>query len=87
MSAEALPTGWAWLDGDPPPVAGFEVEDAFAACFASPAGRVVAQHLRRIFLDRRVPPSASDAELRHVEGQRAAIAWLLAMASPERHAR
>ena len=57
-----------------------QLADAFAACFATPAGVVVLDQLRRVFLDRRVPPTASDAELRHVEGQRAVVAWIMAMA-------
>lgn len=51
----------------------------FHACFAGPHGEVVLAHLRRVFLDRRVPPAASDAELRHVEGQRSVVAYVLAL--------
>jgi hypothetical protein len=39
----------------------------------------VVAHLTRSILDRRLPPNASDAELRHLEGQRFAIAGVLAM--------
>jgi hypothetical protein len=53
---------------------------AMAACFAGRQGDIVIQHLKSQFLERRVPPSASDAELRHVEGQRSAIAYLLRLA-------
>ena len=80
------PAGWAWLDAaaeaDNPAKA--DLYRAAAACLGSADGRLLARHLRRVFLDRRVPPSASDAELRHVEGQRSVVAWLLAAASPER---
>ena len=87
MPAERPSPGWPWPDGEPPATADGAVDEAFVACFAGPAGRIVLDQLRRVFLDRRVAPSASDAELRHVEGQRSAAAWLLAMAAPERLSR
>ncbi|MFO1046732.1 MAG: hypothetical protein U1E52_02355 [Geminicoccaceae bacterium] len=70
--------GWGWLDaaqpsGPPTP----ELCRATAACLASPNGRVLLRHLRQSFLDRRLPPTATDAELRHVEGQRSVVAHLL----------
>lgn len=75
--------GWAWFDAEAPsPTQDDELANAAAACFAGRHGAIVVQHLRSHFLDRRVPPSASDAELRHVEGQRAAIAYLLRLAHP-----
>ena len=72
---------WAWLDGGAasagmPP----ELCRAAAACLGSSDGQYVMRHLRRAFLDRRLPPSASDAELRHVEGQRSAVAHLFLLA-------
>jgi hypothetical protein len=39
----------------------------------------VLEHLRRTVLERRLPPTASDAELRHLEGQRYAVAHIIAM--------
>jgi hypothetical protein len=39
----------------------------------------VLEHLRRTVLERRLAPSASDAELRHLEGQRCAVAHIVAM--------
>lgn len=70
--------GWAWLDAAPPvgPLTP-ELCRAAAACLASPNGRVLLRHLGQSFLDRRLPPTASDAELRHVEGQRSVVAHLL----------
>jgi hypothetical protein len=84
MSAEPALPGWPWPERDTPAAADEPLAEAFVACFATPAGRVVLDQLRRLFLDRRVAPSASDAELRHVEGQRSVVAWILAAASPER---
>ncbi len=83
MPAEPPGAGWPWTEAEAPSAA-VGIEEACLACFATPPGRLVLEHLRRVFLDRRVPPSASDAELRHVEGQRSVVAWLLAAASPER---
>ncbi len=56
------------------------MSEVYRRCFAGPTGRLVLDHLRKLFLLRRVAPTASDAELRHVEGQRTAVAWILAMA-------
>ena len=78
---------WPWPEADVAEPTAASVEDACLACFASPPGRIVLAHMRRMFLDRRVPPSASDAELRHVEGQRSVVAWLVAMAAPDRAGR
>jgi hypothetical protein len=73
-------TGWSWLRAGPvdraPPD---EIAVSFAACFASRHGEQVLAHLRARFLDRRCPPGVGDAELRHVEGERCAIAYVLAL--------
>ena len=70
--------GWAWFDA---PAMGLEAPDevcrSAAACFGTSHGRAVVRHLRRAFLERRVPPTAGDAELRHVEGQRSVVSHLL----------
>lgn len=75
--------GWSWFDPPPP---GTTKEDALAkaagACFAGPDGDILLRHLRSMFVDRRVPPDASDSLLRHVEGQRCAIDYLTRLARP-----
>jgi hypothetical protein len=74
--------GWAWFEahgGAPIDPAETELCSAFARCFAGSDGRLIVDYLKRVILDRRLPPSATDAELRHLEGQRGAIAHLLAM--------
>lgn len=72
--------GWGWFDGelakDP---SDLELCRAYARCFAGPDGAVVIAHLTRSILDRRLPPNVSDAELRHLEGQRFAIGGVIAM--------
>jgi hypothetical protein len=78
VSAPEVETGWAWLDAAPvgertPP----EVCRAAAACLGTAHGRRLLRHLRQSFLDRRLAPSVTDAELRHVEGQRSVVAHLL----------
>jgi hypothetical protein len=70
--------GWAWFDtpGAAPLLPDAACHSA-AAWFATEQGQVLLGHLRRVFLDRRVPPTASDAELRYVEGQRSVVSYLL----------
>lgn len=70
--------GWAWLDAASPGGPSTpELCRATAACLATPNGRVLLRYLGQSFLDRRLPPTATDAELRHVEGQRSVVAHLL----------
>jgi 3-oxoacyl-[acyl-carrier-protein] synthase III len=72
--------GWDALVEDPASAEPVDaVARAFAHCFRDGAGATVLEHLRKVFLDRRVGPSASDAELRHVEGQRSVVAHILAL--------
>lgn len=81
MRRDQAPDAWPWPD---PPETGErrgELEDAFVRCFASEHGRLVLAHLRRLFLDRRVGPEASDAALRHLEGQRSVAAHILSLAT------
>ncbi len=49
---------------------------AFARCFRGIDGERVLAHLRRITIERRPPPECSDAELRHLEGQRHLAAYI-----------
>jgi hypothetical protein len=84
MPVDGAPTGWAWFAASETAPAGagpdeLEVCRAFARCFAGSEGRIVLDHLKRVVLERRLPPTASDAELRHLEGQRSAVAHIVAM--------
>ena len=78
MTTAETGDGWAWFQPQTPAHEPAEEpwHDA-AACLGTPAGRALLVHLRRSFLDRRVPPTASDAELWHAEGQRAVVHHLL----------
>jgi hypothetical protein len=74
--------GWSWFEVPSKPTSDPsepELCRAYARCFAGPDGDDVIAHLTRSILDRRLPPNATDAELRHLEGQRFAIAGVLAM--------
>lgn len=74
--------GWSWFDAGVRPTdetSELDLCRAFARCFADQDGQRVMAHLARTILERRLPPSASDAELRHLEGQRCAIANIVAM--------
>ena len=83
MPPDGAAQGWGWFADDPAPLEPdpeeLELHRAFARCFAGADGRVVLEHLRQTVLERRLPPHASDAELRHLEGQRYAVAHIVAM--------
>jgi hypothetical protein len=84
MPADGALSGWGWFEAQDASTAGPASEDrelclAFARCFAGADGQLVLDHLRRVILERRLPPPASDAELRHLEGQRHAVASIVAM--------
>lgn len=75
--------GWLWFESAPPvKVQDEALSNAAIACFAGRNGELLLQHLRSVYLERRLPPTATDAELRHVEGQRSAIAHLIRLARP-----
>ncbi|KJS38864.1 MAG: hypothetical protein VR70_09105 [Rhodospirillaceae bacterium BRH_c57] len=52
---------------------------SYARVFAGGDGRRVLDHLRGQTVNRALGPGASDAALRHLEGQRALIASILAL--------
>ena len=82
MTSSLPPTGWAWFEDQDNPTRDTgepALCRAFARCFAGPDGQQVLAHLRRLILDRRLGPSATNAELWYLEGQRGAIAYVLGM--------
>jgi hypothetical protein len=82
MPFDGAPSGWDWFAADnaaPTDADELELCRAFAHCFAGAAGKSVLEHLRRVILERRLAPHASDAELRHLEGQRYAVAYIAAL--------
>lgn len=48
----------------------------FARVFRGGDGTAALAHLRRLTIERRLPPDASDAALRHLEGQRFLVAHI-----------
>lgn len=67
--------GWDWF-ASPSTKPKDETAKVFVDCFATPSGKVVLAHLRKHILERRLPGSASADELRHLEGERSAIAYI-----------
>ena len=77
-----LPAGTGLRPTMPHPPIAEELElcRAFARCFAGADGQSVLEHLRRASSSSVAwRPNASDAELRHLEGQRYAVAYIVAM--------
>jgi hypothetical protein len=78
--------GWAWfesfrdhgLDPRPQGVANVEVTRAFARCFSTADGQRVLSYLRALTLERSLGPGASDTMLRHLEGQRSLVTYIVA---------
>ncbi len=52
---------------------------SYARVFAGGDGRRVLDHLRGLTMNRALGPAAPDAALRHLEGQRALVASILAL--------
>ena len=76
--------GWQWfetalaaetLEGDAVEESSLAI--AFAHCFSTTEGQRVLRHLRSCTLERTLGPSATDAHLRHLEGQRQLVAHVL----------
>lgn len=56
--------------------AGADLARAYARTFREADGARVLAHLRALTIERRVPPDAGEALLRHVEGQRHLVALI-----------
>ena len=77
--------GWDWfapsaaepLAADDPAVADLAV--CFARCFRGTDGERVLAHLRGLTVERPLGPGASDAVLRHAEGQRQLVFHIQAL--------
>ncbi|MFA7431108.1 MAG: hypothetical protein WCZ23_13200 [Rhodospirillaceae bacterium] len=78
MAPSDPPGGWPFEDAAP-----VADGDALAACcarvFSGGDGRRVLDHLRGLTMTRALGPAAPDAALRHLEGQRALVAHILAL--------
>ena len=74
--------GWDWFE--PAGEAGrrqdpAEIETAFARCFGGPDGTQALRHLRDLTFGRVLGPDATEAQLRHLEAQRALVAYVAAL--------
>lgn len=84
--------GWAWFDDanfQARPDSGIderELAQAFARCFRGEDGARVIGYLGSLTLDRALGPKASDAQLRHLEGQRQLITYVKALVERGRRA-
>lgn len=83
--SRAEQAGWDWLEATLPAgpqiaaVADADPAPSFARCFAGRDGERVLAVLRAMTLDRALGPDASEAALRHLEGQRQLVATILAL--------
>ncbi|MFO1152112.1 MAG: hypothetical protein U1E42_00400 [Rhodospirillales bacterium] len=85
--------GWAWFESfrdhgiDPTTqrTGDLEVVKAFARCFGTADGQRVLRHLRALTLDRSLGPGASDTMLRHLEGQRSLVTYIVAATARGSH--
>lgn len=79
------PDGWDWLE----PTEAVSTDDheigrSFARTFAGGDGGRVLAWLRAATIERRLPPDASEAHLRHLEGQRHLVAAIERMTAKGR---
>lgn len=68
--------GWDFFEAPAAKEAADEIALAYARAFGGPNGRVVLDHLRGLHVERALPSSATDAELRFAEGQRALVLFI-----------
>ena len=67
--------GWDWLErAEAEPAEHADLCRSFARAFAGSGGARVLAWLRATTIERRLPPEASEAALRHLEGQRHIVA-------------
>jgi hypothetical protein len=81
-----LDLGWAWFETDSAsdihetPNFDRDLANVYARCFSGESGLEVLRHLKSITHSRVLGPGASDALLRHVEGQRQLVAHIISLA-------
>jgi len=73
--------GWDWFADPANPNPTDDPAPSFARCFAGPDGERVLAVLRAMTLGRTLGPDVPEAALRHLEGQRALVATILALAA------
>ena len=72
---------WPWTPEAPfaRPENDDDIARAAARCLAGAPGEILIRHLRAVTLERALGPDATDAQLRHLEGQRQLVRHLLAL--------
>lgn len=65
-----------WTDSEPPAGEIWNTARLFARVFSEPGGEDVLAHLRRITVERTLPPEASAEALRDLEGQRRIVKFI-----------
>lgn len=82
--------GWSWFErpaseqdvrmdvADGLPDADRDLRVAYARCFSGPDGEKVLAHLRALTLERAFGPDTPAQTLRHIEGQRQLVAYIIA---------
>jgi hypothetical protein len=68
---------WSDLEGVVQVDAARDMRRSYVRVFESNDGAAVLEELRRLFLEREALPTQSDAELRHLEGQRSLVRHIL----------
>jgi hypothetical protein len=80
-----LDLGWAWFDTSSSSTdheqspTDRDLAQLFARCFCGEQGVEVLKHLKSITHSRVLGPTASDALLRHMEGQRQLVAYIISL--------
>lgn len=72
--------GWTWFDqAEKPPVADQDLAQRFARCFQGAEGDALLAHLVDMTMGRPLGANTRNDILRHVEGQRYLVAYLMTM--------
>ncbi len=80
-----LDLGWAWFDPSSSSnnqkqfSTDRDLAQVFARCFGGEEGVKVLKHLKSITHSRILGPAASDALLRHMEGQRQLVSYIISL--------
>lgn len=56
-----------------------EIKQAFAKCFSGREGKIALSFLKRITLERYLGPDCTNDELRHLEGQRHLVSYIISL--------
>jgi hypothetical protein len=76
--------GWSWFERAatrPESDVHADVARAFLRCFSSEDGKAVLAYLRATVLERALGPAVTEAQLRHIEGQRQLVVLIANLAT------